>query len=60
MAIICIYALAKDNIPLQMSFKTNLKEKVEKYSDKPLIIGERLLCLHTNLAYLISLMNFHW
>ena len=39
LTIISIYAPTKDNIPLQITFLTNLTEMVEKYSDKPLIIG---------------------
>ena len=39
MVIINIYAPTKDSITLQVSFLSNLKEIVEKHSDKPLIIG---------------------
>ena len=38
-AIICICAPTKDNLTLEMSFLSKLKEIVEKHSDKPLIIG---------------------
>ena len=37
--IINVYAPTKDNKHLQMSFLTELKQMVDKYSDKPLIIG---------------------
>ena len=37
-AVICIYASTKDNIPFQMSFVKIIKENVEKYTDKLLII----------------------
>ena len=70
MAIICIYAPTKDNLTLQMSFFSKLKEIVEKHSDKPLIIGGDFnTCLNPDLdkkggtleqisSYQSSLLNF--
>ena len=69
-AIICIYAPTKDNLTLQMSFLSKLKEIVEKHSDKPLIIGGDFnTCLNPDLdkkggtleqisSYHSSLLNF--
>ena len=69
-AIICIYARTKDNLTLQMTFLSKLKEIVEKHSDKPLIIGGDFnTCLNPDLdkkggtleqisSYQSSLLNF--